>query len=198
MLDNGKSRTASLLVCIVVLLATLSAGLALADDESVWAALKQGGKVILLRHAHVEIREGIGRLSPGHCEEEVNLSARGVDQAEHIGSAFRARGIPVGRILTSPYCRCIDTGKLAFGSATPVEYLRAPGTVSEDQAKANQEREVQEILKHRGPANLVIITHDLNISNVVLEDPVPMGEFFVLEPKGTTFDIIGSINLGNR
>jgi hypothetical protein len=73
MLANLNSRTAPLLLFLVVLL-TLSAGRALADDEHVWAALKQGGKVILLRHTHVDIREGIGRLAPGNCAEEVNLS----------------------------------------------------------------------------------------------------------------------------
>jgi hypothetical protein len=86
MLANSNSRTGSLLHCLVVLL-MLSAGRALADDEHVWAALKQGGKVILLRHAHVDIREGIGRLSPGNCAEEVNLSSRGVEQAKRIGEA---------------------------------------------------------------------------------------------------------------
>ena len=69
--------------------------------------------------------------------------------------------------------------------------------MSEDQAKLNQEQErvVQEILKHRDPSNLVMITHDLNIADVVLEDTVLMGEFFVVQPKGTNFDIIGKIRL---
>ena len=111
-----------LLLCLVVFL-TLSTRCALADDEQVWAALKEGGKVILLRHTHVDIREGIGHLAPGNCAEEVNLSASGVEQAKHIGDAFRAHGIAVGEVLTSPYCRCIDTGELAFGRATPVQYL---------------------------------------------------------------------------
>ena len=43
MLTSLNSRTALLLFCLVVLLA-LSAGRARADDEYVWAALKQGGK----------------------------------------------------------------------------------------------------------------------------------------------------------
>jgi phosphohistidine phosphatase SixA len=188
------SRTATLLVCLLVLL-TLSPRRASADDEQLWAALKQGGKVILLRHTHVDIQEGVGHLAPGNCAEEVNLSSRGIEQAKHIGEAFRAHGIALGEVLTSPYCRCMDTGKLAFGHATPVQYLRPPGTVSEDQAKLNQERVVQEILKHRDPSNLVMITHDLNISDVVLEDTVPMGEFFVVQPKGTDLDIIGKIRL---
>src|SRR5262245_31245841 len=131
------SRTATLLVCLLALL-TLSVPRVTADDEQLWAALKQGGKVILLRHTHVDIREGIGHLTPGNCAEEVNLSSRGIEQAKHIGEAFRAHGIALGEVLTSPYCRCVDTGRLAFGRATPVQYLRPPGTVSEDQAKLNQ------------------------------------------------------------
>ena len=197
MLTKSTSRTATLLLCLLVLL-TLSPQRASADNEQLWAGLKHGGKIILLRHTHVDIREGIGRLSPGNCVEEVNLSSRGVEQAKRLGEAFRAHGIAIGEVLTSPYCRCIDTGTLAFGRATPVQYLRPPGTVSEDQAKLNHERVVQEILKHRDPSNMVMITHDLNIADVVLEDTVPMGEFFVVQPKGTDFEVLGKIHLDDR
>src|SRR5262245_34572488 len=197
MLTNSTSRTSTLLLCLLVLL-TLSPRRAGADDEQVWAALKQGGKVILLRHTHVDIREGIGHLAPGNCAEEVNLSSRGVEQAKRIGEAFRAHSITVGEILSSPYCRCSDTGKLAFGRAMPVQYLRPPGTVSKDQAKLHQERVVQEILTHHDPSNLVMITHDLNIADVVLEDTVAMGEFFVVQPKGTDFNVLGKIQLDDR
>jgi phosphohistidine phosphatase SixA len=192
-----NNRMEPLLLCLVVLL-TLSTRCALADDERIWAALKQGGKVILLRHTHVDIREGIGRLAPGNCAEEVNLSASGVEQAKRIGEVFRAHGIAVGEVLASPYCRCMDTGKLAFGHATAVQYLIPPGVVSDSQAKLNNERVLQEILKHRDSSNLVMITHDLNISNIVLEPTVHMGEFFVLQPNGADFDIIGKIRMGDQ
>lgn len=182
--------------CLVVLLA-LSNGCALAGDEQVWAALEEGGKVVLLRHTHVVIREGIGRLAPGNCAAEVNLSPRGVEQARRLGEAFRAHGIAVAEVLASPYCRCMDTGKLAFGRATAVRYLMPPGAVSEKEAAANDKRVLREILNHRGPANLVMITHDLNIANQVLE-PAQMGEFFVLRPNGADFDVIGKIQLYAR
>jgi broad specificity phosphatase PhoE len=80
----------------------MSAGRATADEEQVWAALKQGGKVVLLRHTHVDMGEGIGHLAPGNCAEEVNLSSRGVEQAKSIGEAFRAHDITIGEVLTSP------------------------------------------------------------------------------------------------
>src|SRR5262245_37789510 len=141
MLTNLTSRTSTLLLCLLVLLTFLPrrAG---ADDEQVWAALKQGGKVILLRHTHVDVREGIGHLAPGNCAEEVNLSSRGVEEAKRIGEAFRTHSIAVGEVLSSPYCRCIDTAKLAFGRATPVQHLRLPGIVTEYHDKLHQERVV--------------------------------------------------------
>jgi phosphohistidine phosphatase SixA len=192
---NAKILTTSLLLCLAAL---LSARRALADDEKIWASLEQGGKVILLRHTHVDIREGIGRLAPGNCAAEVNLSTRGVEQAKRIGEAFRDHGIAVGEVLTSPYCRCIDTGKLAFGRATPVQYLVPPGVVSDSQAKLNDERALQEILKHHAPSNLVMITHDLNISSIVLEPTVKMGDFFVLQPNGADVDVIGEIQMSDQ
>jgi phosphohistidine phosphatase SixA len=192
---NAKMLTASLLLCLAAL---LSANRALADDEKIWAALKQGGKVILLRHTHVDIRDGIGRLAPGNCAAEVNLSASGVEQAKRIGEAFRAHDIAVGEVLTSPYCRCIDTGKLAFGRATPVQHLVPPGLVSDSQAKLNDESVLQEILKHHGRSNLVMIAHDLNISSIVLEPTVRWGNFFVLQPNGVDFDIIGKVQMGDQ
>ncbi len=193
----SRTRAAALSFCFALILA-FSVECALAEDDRVWEALKQGGKVVLLRHTHVQIREGIGRLVPGNCAEEVNLTPRGVEQAKRIGEAFRAHGIAVGEVLTSPYCRCLDTGRLAFGRATPVEYLKPPGVLSEAQAKSNEKRVVDEILRHRGPANLVMITHDLNIANIVLEDTVPMGEFFVIQPTGADFDVIGKILIDNQ
>jgi phosphohistidine phosphatase SixA len=197
MLTVLNSRVATLLLCLVCLLA-ISAGQAFGDDEQVWAALRQGGMVVLLRHTQVDMREGIGRLAPGNCAEEVNLASSGVEQANRIGEAFRAHGIAVGEVRTSPYCRCIDTGKLAFGRATPVEYLMPPGVLSESQAKSHQERVLQDIRDHRSSSNLVMITHDLNISNIVLEPSIAMGDFFVLQPNGTDFDVIGKIRMGDK
>ncbi|MCP4617509.1 MAG: histidine phosphatase family protein [Bradyrhizobium sp.] len=170
----------------------------MADEDQIWAALRQGGTIVLLRHALVDMREGIGHLAPGNCAEEVNLSSRGAAQARRIGEAFRAHGIAVGEVLTSPYCRCIDTGKLAFGRATPVQYLMPPGVVSDGQAKLNSERVLREIQNHRSSSNLVLITHDLNISNIVLEPSIAMGDFFVLKPNGADFDVIGKIRMGDE
>jgi hypothetical protein len=58
-----NTRIATLLLCLVWLLA-ISPGQAFGDDEQVWAALRQGGMVVLLRHTHVDMREGMGSSRP--------------------------------------------------------------------------------------------------------------------------------------
>jgi hypothetical protein len=91
-----------LLLCLGMISQPLFSGGVLAEDEQAWAALREGGKVVLLRHTEVIIRAGIGRLATGNCAAEVNLSPRGIEQAKRLGIAFRVRGIAVGNVLSSP------------------------------------------------------------------------------------------------
>ena len=58
-----------------------------------------------------------------------------------------------------------------------------PGVASESQARLNDERVLQDIPKRRDRSNWVMISHDLDIPDVVLE-PAVMGEFFVMHPSG--------------
>ena len=163
-----------------------------ADDERGWAALREGGKVVLLRHIHVVIRDGIGRFAPGNCAAEVNLSAHGAEEASLFGQPFRAYGVAVGGDRSSSYGHCLDTGRLAFGCATAVPYLRSPGIVSDKEAAANDAWVLRKILNHHGPSNLVMVSHALNMANQILE-PAKMGEFFVLQRNGAEFKLIGKI-----
>lgn len=163
-------------------------------DEKVWASLKDGGKVVLMRHAHVDLGAGNPlRLEPGNCDAEVNLSRRGREQARRIGEAFRVRGIPVGDVLASPYCRAIDTGTRAFGKATPAQFLVVPQAAPAEQAALNTEQVFRLIAQHRGRLNLVLITHQPNIELISLEG-TEQGEFVVLKPReGSDFDVVGKI-----
>ena len=52
------------------------------------------------------------------CSTQRNLSAEGRRQAQAIGEQFRARQIPVEQVLSSRWCRALDTARLAFGSLT--------------------------------------------------------------------------------
>ena len=89
-------------------------------SEPLWTLLKGGGQVVLLRHASTPPAMGD---PPGFrlddCATQRNLSAIGREESRRIGAAFTTRGIPVDRVLSSPWCRCLETARLAFGAAEP-------------------------------------------------------------------------------
>jgi broad specificity phosphatase PhoE len=91
-------------------------------DETLWALLRQGGQVVLIRHAVTD--PGVGD-PPGFklddCATQRNLSAAGKFEAERLGAAIKARGVSVARVFTSPWCRCRDTARIAFGGEAEVE-----------------------------------------------------------------------------
>jgi phosphohistidine phosphatase SixA len=98
----------------VLLMLPLAAG----ADEALWALLKKGGQVVLIRHGLTD--PGVGDppgFSLADCRTQRNLSAVGRDEAARVGKEFKERAIPVAQVLSSPWCRCIETAKIAFGGS---------------------------------------------------------------------------------
>ena len=105
------ARTAALLVLLGI------HGAAQASEQ-LWALLKGGGQVVLMRHAITT--PGVGD-PPGmrldDCSTQRNLTDEGRRHARQTGEVFRARGVAVDRVRASPWCRCLETARLAFGKA---------------------------------------------------------------------------------
>ena len=93
-----RASMAALLMC---------AWLASAADASdaIWEALRAPGSVVIVRHSYAP-----GTFDPPDakledCSTQRNLDDNGRAQARHIGEAFRAHGIAVGVVRSSPRCR---------------------------------------------------------------------------------------------
>ncbi len=89
-----------------------------ADDAVVWERLRGDGQVVLMRHAVTT--PGVGdpagfRLDD--CATQRNRTDAGRADAKRVGSVFQARAIPLSRVPSSPWCRCLETARLAFGRA---------------------------------------------------------------------------------
>jgi phosphohistidine phosphatase SixA len=164
-------------------------------SEAVWQALRNGGTVALFRHARAP-----GSGDPAHfrlddCATQRNLSAEGREQAQRIGEAFRERQIPVARVLSSRWCRALDTARLAFGAlaerAPPLDSFFA----GRDQEEAHTRAVRQIIQDWRSGGVLVLITHQVNITALTEVFPSE-GEMLVLRPRTSSgFDLIGRIKL---
>ncbi len=175
-----------------------------APADTVWAALRAGGAVVVLRHAQTV--PGIGD-PPGFqlqdCATQRNLSDDGRRQARRLGEAFRAADVAIGDVLSSRWCRCLDTATEAFGRVTPWpaadSFFDRRGTDGQEDPSARQTADLRRrIAAHRGPDTLVIVTHQVNIT--ALTGLVPaMGELVVLKPSGgraaTGFTIAGRLTV---
>jgi broad specificity phosphatase PhoE len=139
-----------------LLLLPLAAG----ADEALWALLKKGGQVVLIRHGLTD--PGVGD-PPGFkledCATQRNLSDAGRDEAKRVGEAFRERSIPVAKVLSSPWCRCVETGKIAFGGVQGTETALSNlfGRPENREKQLAQFRKLVAAAPKHG--NLVLITH---------------------------------------
>ena len=107
--------------CALAISLIITPGLAADDAQEAWAALIKGGHVALIRHGNAP--PGYGGDPPGFtiddCKTQRNLDERGREQARVLGEAFRNHGVRVDRILSSPWCRCLETAHLM--AVGPVE-----------------------------------------------------------------------------
>jgi len=79
--------------------------------------------VLYFRHAATD-SGGVDSIeSLGNCAAQRNLSEQGRTDSRAIGRGFGQSEIPVGRVLASPFCRTLDTARLAFGRAEPTPDL---------------------------------------------------------------------------
>jgi phosphohistidine phosphatase SixA len=148
---------------------------------------------VLIRHASTVA--GLGD-PPGfrleNCATQRNLSDAGRAEARRIGAAFRRHGIPVDRVLSSRWCRCLETARLAFGRVEPWPALDS--FFDDRRREPDQTHAVLTVMAEPlGGGNLILVTHQVNIT--ALTGIVPTtGELIVLTPQaGGTVRTTGRI-----
>ena len=129
-------------------------------DDALWALLEKGGQVVLVRHGLTT--PGVGDppgFKPGDCATQRNLVDEGRREAQRLGAALRARKVRVARVLSSPWCRCIETARIAFGAEPAID--DALSNLFDH--SSNRDRQVAAIRKLVASApkqgNLFLVTH---------------------------------------
>jgi broad specificity phosphatase PhoE len=160
-------------------------------NEALWALLRSGGQVVIMRHASTDSTAGDpDTMRLEDCSTQRNLSPSGRDDARRIGNAFRARGITVDDVRSSVWCRCLDTATLAFGMANP--WLPLNSFFRNREREAGQTGAVRELVsRHRG-GTLILVTHQVNITALTGLYPAE-GEMIILTPRGADFAVAGRV-----
>jgi broad specificity phosphatase PhoE len=169
---------------------------AVAQPAALWSELQAGGVAILLRHAQTEA--GIGDppgFRIGDCATQRNLSDEGRRQAQRIGAALAAQAVRIDQVLSSQWCRCLETARLAFPRVTVEPYPALNSFFEDRSTEAQQTREVAaRIAAVRAPANVVLVTHQVNIL-ALAGVAVGSGEAVLVRSVGGSVRTLGRLAL---
>ena len=166
-------------------------------DEALWALLGRGGHAVLLRHAVTDT--GVGdppgfRL--GVCATQRNLSEQGRSDARRLGEELRARRVPVAGLLSSPWCRCLETARLAFGREAEVE--PALGNLfGRAELEAAQVAALRALVgRPVAGGNVFLVTHGSTTYALTGVSP-GTAEMVIVEPRpGGAFRVAGRLSVG--
>jgi phosphohistidine phosphatase SixA len=152
-----------------------------ADEAAAWAALRAGGHVALMRHT--DAPGGAGD-PPGFrledCTTQRNLSAEGRADAAAVGARLKAEGLVFERVLSSPWCRCLDTARLLDIGPVAPESTFSNAFVLRDQADLLTEGARKLIAGWTGTGTLLVVTHGANIRALTGISPAT-GEIMVVD-----------------
>lgn len=180
-----------------LIFSTISVAQSVSADQTdaLWAALQGGGHIALMRHALAPGTGDPSNFQLDDCATQRNLSAEGRDQARRIGAAFRQRQISVDQVLSSRWCRCLETARLLnLGTVKPYPVL--------DSFFGNRDQGPQQtrvlkgfVSKKRDSlSTIVMVSHQVNITGLTGIFP-RSGEIVVIRPTGNNFQVLGVLSL---
>ena len=126
----------------------------------------------------------------GDCSTQRNLNDVGRAQVRRFGEEFRAIGIPVGKALSSEYCRCWQHAEAMFGKGgyritEELTLARSHPAVTEADRKLNNDN-LRRLLAQSPPPgkNTVLISHGSNLVLLTGYHPDTQGEAVIFRPDG--------------
>jgi phosphohistidine phosphatase SixA len=165
-------------------------------EAKIWSRLRQGkGNVILMRHA---LAPGIGDppdFKLNDCSTQRNLSAEGRKQAIATGKAFRSNKIRVSRVLSSQWCRCLETAKL-LNLGKVERFATINSFFHDDRTQPQQTAQLRQfIINNRNkPGVVVMVTHEVNITRITGNMYPKSGESVVVRANGNKeIEVVGQI-----
>ena len=160
------------------------------SKEELINSLKEGGKVVFIRHAYAPGNGDPKGFTLKNCLSQRNLNQSGIEQAIQIGLFFKRNKIKIDKVLSSEWCRCKDTAKYAFNGYKTFDALNSFYDARFAKNKVKQIKNLKKFISNwHSKKNLVLVTHFVVISET-LGTGSASGEIIVSDKN---FNIISSI-----
>ena len=151
------------------------------SNENIQNILKDGGKIIFIRHAYAPGGGDPINFDISDCSTQRNLNEEGIVQSINIGNFFLKNDIKIDKILSSEWCRCKETAKYAFKKFETKNFLNSFFSQKFANNKNQQIKELKEYVQNwDGKKNLVLVTHYVIILEVT-NSTVSSGEMVVTD-----------------
>ncbi len=161
-------------------------------DENIVEILKKEDNIIFIRHAIAPGNGDPPNFDILNCSTQRNLSKDGELQALKIGEFFKKNDIKFTKVLSSEWCRCKDTAKIAFGSYETKNFLNS---FYDERFSKNKDKQIlnfQKFIKNWDySGNLVLITHYVVISEI-LNKTTSSGEIVI---TNNNLEILSSLEI---
>jgi phosphohistidine phosphatase SixA len=171
-----------------MLLLTTAAHAQALTGEALVKALRQGGYVIVMRHASSP-REVPDKqtANPDNVKPERQLDETGRTTAAAMGKALRDLKIPIGDVFTSPTYRALETIRLAqWANPKPAPELGDNGQsmAGGTEAQAVWLRKI--VTQFPAGTNTLVVTHFPNLTSAFPQQAagVEDGEALIFGPDG--------------
>ena len=161
-------------------------------NENLLNQLQDGKKLIFIRHAYAPGSGDPKNFNLNDCSTQRNLSEEGRKQAQHIGEFFKKNKIKIDKVLSSEWCRCKDTAKIAFKNFSTNSFLNSFYSSKYAKNKDKQIKMLKEYIQSfKSNKNLILVTHYVLISEILNYGP-SSGEIVVSDKN---FNIIGRVEI---
>jgi len=138
------------------------------SNDKIQSLLKEGGKLIFIRHA---VAPGSGDpidFDLLRCETQRNLSKDGIVQSQNIGKFFSDNNIKIDKVLSSEWCRCKQTALYAFNKYETKNFLNSFFSAKFANNKNKQINDLKKYINEwSSDKNLVLVTHYVTIQEVL-------------------------------
>ena len=162
------------------------------EDDKILYALKEGKKLVFIRHALAPGNGDPINFDINDCSTQRNLDKIGIIQSKKIGLFFKNNKIKIDKVLSSEWCRCKNTAKYAFQD---FEKFDALNSFYDQRFAANKTKQIKDLKNYiknwDSDKNLVLVTHFVVISSI-LNIASSSGEVIISDKN---LKVIGTVNI---